>query len=210
MSIETPLPVMESKSKTRPVLRPFLLIPALILAAYIGWMFWSSNPQDDPYDLSHADGRSRFYTTTYPKLAAPPNFSLRQRLVWILKQYQWRFAKPNPAAYSFPARPTQFCSIHGLLNQCMKLSGTRYFIAVEIADMVEFGSTNTLNGAQWVAAFEHAIEESNPVVCYDFARKTKFQDTLLLIRERPKVVKIVPRTKLADYQKTGLVKQGSL
>ena len=92
----------------------------------------------------------------------------------------------------------------------MKLSGTRYFIAVEIADMVEFGSTNTLNGAQWVAAFEHAIEESNPVVCYDFARKTKFQDTLLLIRERPKVVKIVPRTKLADYQKAGLVKQGSL
>ena len=30
--------------------------------------------------------------------------------------------------------------------------------------------------------------------------------TLLLIREAPGVVKVVPRTKLADYQKVGLIK----
>jgi len=82
-------------------------------------------------------------------------------------------------------------------------------IAVEIAGAVEFGSTNSLNGAQWVAAFEHAVETSGPVVCYDYAKKRNFQDTLLLIRETPGVVKVLPRSKLAEYRKAGLVKEQS-
>ena len=89
----------------------------------------------------------------------------------------------------------------------MQVSGTKYLIAVEIAGAVEFGHTNILNGAQWVAAFEHALETNGPVVCYDWAKKQNFQDTLVLIREPPRVVKIVPRTKLVDYQKAGLVKE---
>ena len=91
----------------------------------------------------------------------------------------------------------------------MELTGTRYFIAVEVsgAAAVDFGYTNAMNGAQWVAAFEHAIETSGSVTCYDYAKKRTFEDTLLLIRERPGVVKIVPRTKLVDYQRAGLVKE---
>ena len=88
----------------------------------------------------------------------------------------------------------------------MEITGTQYLIAVEVAGAVEFGNTNILNGSQWVAAFEHAIGASDPVVCYDFAKKRNFQDTLLVIRERPGVVKIVPRTKLSEYQKAGLVR----
>jgi hypothetical protein len=91
----------------------------------------------------------------------------------------------------------------------MEVSGTQYLIAVEIGGAVEFGSTNALNGAQWVVAFEHTIETSNPVICYDYAKKRNFQDTLLLIRERPGLVKVLPRTKLAEYQKAGLVKADS-
>jgi hypothetical protein len=139
----------------------------------------------------------------------PANLTLRQRLFWVWMDYKQRHGKRNPAAYSFPARPVEFCSIQGLLNQCMDVSGTRYLIAVEIAGAVEFGSTNALNGAQWVAAFEQAIETSKPVVCYDYARKRNFQDTLLLIREAPGTVKVVPRSKLAEYQQAGLVKAGS-
>ena len=92
----------------------------------------------------------------------------------------------------------------------MQVSGTQYLIAVEIAGAVEFGHTNVLTGAQWVAAFEHTIETNGPVLCYDWGKKRAFQDTLLLIRERPRLVKVVPRSKLADYQKAGLVKAGSL
>ena len=45
--------------------------------------------------------------------------------------------------------------------------------------------------------------------CYDYAKKGTFDDSLLLIRERPGVVKVVPRTKLAEYQAAGLVETGS-
>jgi hypothetical protein len=88
----------------------------------------------------------------------------------------------------------------------MEVTGTHYYVAVEVAGGIEFGHTNVLNGAQWVAAFERAIEASDSVICYDFASKRNFQDRLLVIHERPGVVKVVPRTRLADYQKAGLVK----
>ena len=88
----------------------------------------------------------------------------------------------------------------------MDVSGTQYLIAVEIAGGVEFGHTNSLNGAQWVVAIEHAIQTNRPVICYDYAKKRNFEDTLLLICETPGVVKVVPRTKLDDYRKAGLVK----
>jgi hypothetical protein len=131
---------------------------------------------------------------------------MRLFLLWIdLKR---RYGKPNPASYSFPASPVALCSVSGLLNQCMEVSGTQYLIGVEAAGAaVEFGNTNVLNGTQWVAAFETAIEKSEPVMCYDYAKKRNFHDTLLLIHEKPRLVKIIPRSKLSDYQKAGLVKR---
>ena len=192
------------------MIRPWFVAAVLGIAAFVAWLAWPSSESGiDPFTLSHADGRSRFYTTTYSKMQTSPNLPLRQRLFWAWRQYQQRYGKRNPAAYSFPASPVRTCSIGGLLNQCMEVTGTRYLIAVEIAGAVEFGSTNALNGAQWVAAFEHAIETSDAVICYDYAKKRNFQDTLLLIRERPRLVKIVPRSKLAEYQQAGLVKAGS-
>ena len=74
-----------------------------------------------------------------------------------------------------------------------------------MAGGIEFGHTNTVSGPQWVAAFEHAIQDSTNVLCYDYAAKRNFQDNLLLIREKPGLVKVVPRSKLAGYQKAGLV-----
>lgn len=90
----------------------------------------------------------------------------------------------------------------------MEVTGTRYLIAVEIAGTVDFGTTNVLTGTQWVQAFEQAIESSKSVLCYDFGKKRNFEDTLVVIHERPGLVKIVPESKLADYQKAGLVRKG--
>jgi hypothetical protein len=132
-----------------------------------------------------------------------------QRIAWEWWQLKRRFSGPNPRAYTFAASRVQPISITGLLNQCMHVTGTKYLVAVEIGGGIEFGNTNTLNGAQWVAAVEQAIGSSNLVVCYDYGTKRNFQDTLLLIRERPGVVKVVPQTKLVDYQKAGLVKAGA-
>jgi len=88
----------------------------------------------------------------------------------------------------------------------MEMTGTKYFVAVEVGGVIDFGNTNVLIGTQWVAAVEHTIESSGPVVCYDFGTRRNFEDTLVLIRERPGVVKVVPRTKLDEYKKAGLVK----
>ncbi len=213
MSTEPPLPDPEGGLKKRRVIRPWFLAVVLGMAAVVGWLAWPANESGlSAFDLSRADGRPRFYATTYPRreaMRAPRNFTPMQRLFWAWMNYKQRYGKRNPAAYTFPASPVQFCSIAGLLNQCMEVSGTRYLIAVEIAGGVEFGNTNTLNGAQWVAAFERALETSDPVLCYDYTKKRNFQDTLMLIRERPGVVKVVPRSKLAEYQKAGLVKPGS-
>jgi hypothetical protein len=176
------------------------------MAALIGWMLWPSGPEISPYELSRADGKPRFYSTTYPRVQIPSNLPLRQRLFLMWIRYKQRYGKRNPAAYSFPASPVRLCSIHGLLNQCMEISGTRYLIAVEVSGAVEFGSTNTLTGAQWVTSFERAIETSGPMICWDYAKKQNFQDTILLIRDEPGVVKVVPRSRLGEYQKAGLVK----
>jgi len=89
----------------------------------------------------------------------------------------------------------------------MEVTGTRYFVAVEISGAaVKFGSPTTLGGPQWVAAFEQAIKKSGPVMCYDYAKQSHFEDTLVVIHEKPGVVKVVPRSKLDEYKKAGLVK----
>jgi len=74
----------------------------------------------------------------------------------------------------------------------MWISGTRYLIAREVQGEVRFGTTNSMNGTQWAAAAEQALRD----------------DGLLLIRVKPKVVQVIPKGKLDDYQKAGLVKDG--
>jgi hypothetical protein len=209
MSVEPELAARkDGTAKKRPALRLWVLAAALGLAVFYGWVLWPSDADISPYDLSREDGKSRFYVTTYPKMTSPQKQSLPQRLLWSLVEYQRRHRQRNPTAYTFPASKVQSCSIQGLLNQCMEVTGTQYSIAVEVCGSVEFGHTNSLNGAQWVAAFEHAIEVSDPVICYDYRKKGNFRDTLLVFRERPGVVKIVPRSKLAAYQEAGLVERG--
>ncbi len=207
---ESPLPEPPDGSEKRRAIRPWLLVLTFTFALVSAWLLWPRGPEPSPYDLSRQDGRPRFDTTRYPKIETrkPANFTVSQRLLLAWNRLKQRRTKQNPIAYPFAARPVEPCSIHALLNQCMEVSGTQYLIAVEIAGGVDFGHTNVLNGAQWVAAVEHALETSKPVVCYDFAKKRNFEDGLLLIHDTPGQVKVVPKTKLPDYQKAGLVKTG--
>ncbi len=176
-------------------------------AALILLLVWPFESELDPTELSRVDGKPRFRATTYSQVRVPANLSLGQQVFWKWNRWLSR-RKPNPAGYKFPARPVELYSLDAMLKQCMEVNGTRYLIAVEIGGAaVEFGSTRALNGTEWVAAFERAIETSKPLLCYDFAEKRNFQDTVLLIRERPGLVKVVPRSKLTAYQKAGLVKR---
>ena len=206
MSTQDNRPAQTDGAIGRAKTRPWFLAVVLGVAALIGWGAWPSDQGIAPFELSRLDGKPRFFITTYSKGEGPSNLTLSQRLDVALWEYKRRYGKPNPAAYTFPASPVQSCSIQGWLNQCMSVGGTKYFIAVEILGAsVPFGNTNALNGAQWVAAFEQAIE-SNRVSCHDFTQKRSYQDSVLLIRERPGQIKVVPRSKLSEYQKAGLVK----
>jgi hypothetical protein len=53
-------------------------------------------------------------------------------------------------------------------------------------------------------AFEAALQTNQPD-CFDYVAKRSRPENLLLIREKPGVVKVVPPSRLADYQKAGLV-----
>jgi hypothetical protein len=194
----------EPEPRKRPAIRLWFLFVILSLLGFIAWVAWPSDKVASVTELSRADGKPRFEATSYAK-GDLSGQSLRQRLSWYWREYSRR-AKPNPAAYSFPARPVRPCLIEGLLNQCMEISGTTYLISVEVlGGTVDFGYTNGLNGAQWVSSFENAIT-NQAVLCYDYAEKRGFQDRLLLVYEGESLVKVVPRSKLPEYERAGLIK----
>ncbi len=211
MTTDRIAPVREVNPRKSPILRLRVVLLALALAGVVGWLVLSnlaqSEAEKNPYEMSRADGRPRFVVTKYAKYFVPPDAGVWQRLhmAWINFERRHHMIRTT---FSFPATPVRPCSIDGLLAQCMEVTGTRYLIAVEIAGAVEFGNTNTLSGPQWVAAFENALQASKTVMCYDYATKRNFEDNLLLIREKPGLVKVVPLSKLADYQKAGLADAG--
>ena len=102
---------------------------------------------------------------------------------------------------TFPAGPVQLCSISGLLDQCMDLTGWQYLIDKGVsAGTVEFGHPKPLNGEEWVAAFEHALENDKPE-WWDQKTKKLHRENLVLIRyPDQKIVLVLPPEKAAQYQ----------
>lgn len=147
---------------------------------------------DSPDDLLAKYGPPAFLATKLPRLEAPHNATLGHRLWLVYVRIHERFRTRNPAAYRFGPSPIGPCSLDGLLNQCMQVTGTRYLIAREaLGGVVYFGHTNTLNGAQWVAAFEQTLRTNG----------------MILLSNKAGVVKVIPKTKLDAYRKAGLVKR---
>ncbi len=105
--------------------------------------------------------------------------------------------------YQFGASPTNRCSVQGLLNQSMAVTGTRYLIAQEVlAASVPFGTATTLDGPKWVASFENALETQRPE-WWDPNRKTFVRENLVLIRwPDPKTVLVLTRDLATEFQRT--------
>ena len=206
MSADTGMAVPETK---RRIVRWWVLVMTLALGGMAARMFFLAlaalETERNDYDLSREDGKSRFIATKRWVMVAPAGSNIRQRAQVAWMNFQRRYGRKKPMTWSFPPSPVRPCSVDGLLNQCMEITGTQYMIAVEIAGGIDFGTTNTFTGPQWVAAFERAIETSQAVSCYDYGKKRWFMDRLLVIRERPGLMKIIPLSKLADYQRAGLV-----
>jgi RNA polymerase sigma factor (sigma-70 family) len=107
----------------------------------------------------------------------------------------------HPLNSTFPIQPIQLCSISGLLDQCMELSGWRYLIDKEVAaGGVKFGNAKVLNGEEWLAAFENALQTNKPE-WWDAKLKRQRQENLVLIRyPEQKIILVLPKDKAAKYQ----------
>ena len=178
-----------------------LFLAAVTLVLLLRWE--SQAPEKSSFSAS--DPTPRYLETTYPIAGLPPNPTLRDRFFVDVQNFMIRHGRKNPGAWTFSATPVRRCSIHGLLNQCMQVTGTRYLIDPEAAcGSVEFGHTNSLTGAQWVATFEGALQTNQPE-CLDLVTHHLYRTNLVLIRERPGLVKVISQKRLAEFQRAGLV-----
>ncbi len=129
-----------------------------------------------------------FWATSYPKGPAGPGGILTNG---------WG----HPATFTFPVAAKESCSISGLLDQCMEVTGWRYLIDKDVsAGSVVFGAAHVMHGAEWVAAFERALETGHPE-WWDSKTKRMRQENLILIRyPRWETVLVLPRDKAARYR----------
>ena len=107
----------------------------------------------------------------------------------------------DPENYTFPISPIEGCSVNGLLNECMEVSGWRYLIDKDVAaGSVKFGCDRVMNGQEWVSAFEAALQTNRPE-WWDQKLKVMRTENLVLIRkQKQKTVLVVPKNKAGKYQ----------
>jgi hypothetical protein len=172
----------------------WLLVVVMFILLLAGAILMTLPPRQSPL---LAD--PRFVVTTKPSFGVPANAPLKSRaFVWWMK-FRQRYAKPHPLSYSFGASPTNRCSIHGLLNQCMEVTGVRYVIAKDLAaGTVMFGPTNTLNGAQWAEAFTGALQTGQPE-WWDSQTKTFRRENLVLLTNDPRTVLVLPKDMAGEF-----------
>jgi len=108
---------------------------------------------------------------------------------------------PDLANTTFSPTPVQPCSISGLLDQCMQTTGTHYLVDKEVAaGSVQFGNSKSLNGSQWVAAFEHALQTARPEWWDQATRKMRRENLVLIRFPKQKTVLVLPPDKAKKYQ----------
>jgi len=144
-------------------------------------------------------GEADLVRTTRPTAGLPPTDFLPTRLFWMY--YQWKQEHhPSPVAWSFPAvsAPAR-SSIHGLLNQCMEVGGTQYFIEKNVAGgTLVFGSTNVLNGALWIDAVEFALQANKPE-WWDPGKNGFRRENLVLLRHDSRTVLVLTEALAKDF-----------
>jgi hypothetical protein len=146
-------------------------------------------------------------TTTYEIFPShlPPHPSLKDRLVFAYVKLWLRYdpSRPNPTNWSFAASPVALCSIQGLLNQCNQASGVRYLMPIGVAvGGVQFGNSNALSGARWIASFEAALQSNTPDL-WDAQTKRTHGENLVLIRyPEQRTVLVLPASEAIEFRRT--------
>jgi hypothetical protein len=136
-------------------------------------------------------------TPNFETLAANGNF-------WVTKQITSSDPQMTREMYhdstQMPVPPSKYV-IGGTLNECMMATDTCYFVDTDVsAGTVLFGHTEPLKAAQWVVAFESALQTGTPE-WWDSKQKRFRKGNLVLIRyPKQKIVLVLPKEKAAKYQ----------
>ena len=82
----------------------------------------------------------------------------------------------------------------------MEMSDVRYLIDKNVAaGSVNFGHTNTLNGTEWITAFESALQTGQPE--WYVSESNQFhKENLVLIRHDSKTVLVLPTDRAYQYR----------
>ena len=173
----------------------FILIFMMLIGALV-FLSWPKPIPPLPFDAKS------FVSTTPPTFSPPPNAGVYDRIRFSLFNLMQKHAGTN-STWSFGASPKMDCSVQGLLNQCSEVTGTRYLMSLEVtAGSVQFGNTNTLNGPQWVTAFETALQTSD-VEFWDQKLKRMRHEPLVLLRfPAQKTILVLPASEVTEFQRT--------
>jgi hypothetical protein len=144
------------------------------------------------------DGPPDFVATVASKgirLRVPPGAGLKVRIEFAYFNLKQRLGIRDPARTMIsPSRNGEW-SIRWGLDYCTEITGRRYLVAREgVRRLVSFGTTNRVTGVQWAAGFEKALRDNGWLLVP--VRQGLVAD----------VVKVVPKDKLEEYRKAGLVK----
>ena len=83
----------------------------------------------------------------------------------------------------------------------MEATGIRYVIAKDVAPgTVQFGHTNTLNGAQWAAAFTDALRTGQPE-WWEPQTKGVRKENLVLLTNGARTVLVLPEEMAREFQR---------
>lgn len=137
--------------------------------------------------------------------ALPAKPSLGQRVERLLLVTEDHFFSHTPRAVSLSAQPAKTWCVQPLLNLCSDYSGMCYLIPKElIAGTLSFGTTNTMNGPQFISAIEDTVSRSN-VTWLDASNISRTEPLALLRFPEAKTVVALPKSDVADFLRTNKI-----
>jgi hypothetical protein len=175
----------------------------LFLALLYGAQYFFFRPKPEPPLPFDSTVFISTAMPTYGALTPPPNAGVWERLRISVFELLLKIDGKRSSTWTFGPGAKTPCSIQGLLNQCMEVSSNRYLMPLGVAaGTVQFGHTNALDGAHWVAAFETALQEGD-VQVWDEQTKRTHAEHLTLLRFPPqKTVVVLPQSAVADFLRT--------
>ena len=174
----------------------FLSVGLVVLLAIVAWLA----PQRW-FDPSALPFSTKGFTSTTLPTSGPASTSFKDQFsfkLWNLMPWYQRI-HPKPNNWTFGVSSGR-CSIHGLLNQCMEVSGNRYLIDPDVASGgVLFTNSTPLNGSQWVAAFEQALRTGQVEWWDQKAQKMRNENVALLHYPDQKTIVVLPISHAAEF-----------